>query len=77
MEREEEEVKLGLRPKEEKKGKKLPIASELKARIRHLKAERDRALEARDEGRLTQVRAEIKRLKRTLRKLAEQKGAAV
>lgn len=71
-----EEVRLGLRPKEERKAKKPPVASELKARIRLLRKERDQALVLKDHERLTKVRAEIKRLKRKLRKLAEVKTAA-
>lgn len=70
-----EEVRLGIRPPELKKARKLPVASELKARIRLLKKERDQALEGKDRGHLEKARAEIKRMKRRLRKLREEATA--
>jgi len=72
-----EEVRLGLRPPEVRKTRKPPVASELKARIRLLKKERDQALEVKDRGRLEKARAEIKRMKRLLRKLREEVPAPV
>jgi hypothetical protein len=65
-----EEVRLGLRPKEEIK--RPPVqASELKQRIKALKAERSSALGAKDRDLLRKSRAKIKRIKRRLRKLRE------
>lgn len=72
-----EEVRLGLRPPEVKKARKPPVASELKAKIRLLKRERDQALEVKDRGRLEKARAEIKRVKRLLRKLRGEVPAPV
>src|SRR5574341_791939 len=63
-----EEVRLGLRPKEEIK--RPPVqASDLKQRIKALKAERSTALNAKDRNLLRTSRAKIKRIKRRLRKL--------
>lgn len=42
--------------------------SKVKARIKELKVERDKALEAKDHAQLKAVRTRIKRLKKTLRK---------
>jgi hypothetical protein len=65
-----EEVRLGLRPKEELK--RPPVqAAELKQRIKALKAERSTALDAKDRDLLRSSRAKIKRIKRRLRKLKE------
>jgi hypothetical protein len=65
-----EEVRLGLRPKEDIK-RPAVLAAEWKQRIRALKAERARALDAKDRELLRRSRARIKRLKRILRKLRE------
>lgn len=65
-----EEIRLGLRPKEAGEAvRKEPGVAELKARIRALKAHRDKALEAKDRAGLAQARAQIKRMKRRVRKL--------
>lgn len=65
-----EEVRLGLRPKEE--AKRLPVqTSTLKQRVRALKAERAKALGAKDRELLRASRLKIKRIKRRLRKLKE------
>jgi hypothetical protein len=66
-----EEVKLGLRPKEEKKTQATASmgATQLKSGIRRLKQERRAALEAQDATALQRKRLEIKRMKRRLRKL--------
>ena len=65
-----EEVRLGLRPKEDVR--RPPVqASELKQKIRALKAERSKALDAKDRQQLRKSRAKIKRIKRRLRKLKE------
>ena len=65
-----EEVRLGLRPKEEAKRPPLQT-SELKQQIRALKAERAKALDAKDRQQLRESRVKIKRIKRRLRKLKE------
>ena len=65
-----EEVRLGLRPKEERK--RHPVqAAEWKQRIKALKAERAKALDAKDRELLRKSRVKIKRIKRVLRKLKE------
>ena len=67
-----EEVRLGLRPKEEKQQ---PMAgmgvTQLKAGIRSLKKARDSALHGKDRASLAAARLQIKRMKRRLRKLRE------
>lgn len=65
-----EEVRLGLRPKEEVKRPPLQ-ALEWKQRIKALKAERARALDAKDRELLRKSRVKMKRIKRILRKLRE------
>lgn len=65
-----EEVRLGLRPKEEMQ--RWPLqASEWKQRIKKLKAERIKALDTKDRKALKTTRGKIKRIKRVLRKLKE------
>jgi len=65
-----EEARLGRRPKEEVK--RPPVwASELKQKIKALKTERAKALEAKDRQQLRKSRVKIKRIKRRLRKLKE------
>ena len=65
-----EEVRLGLRPKEDVK--RPPVqAPEWKQRIKALKAERAKALDTKDRKLLRQSRVKIKRIKRRLRKLRE------
>jgi len=65
-----EEVRLGLRPKEEAKRPPLQT-SEWKQKMRVLKAERAKALDAKDRQQLRESRGKIKRIKRRLRKLKE------
>jgi hypothetical protein len=65
-----EEVRLGLRPKEEVKQPSVG-ASEWKQKMRLLKAERAKALDAKDRQQLRESRVKIKRIKRRLRKLKE------
>jgi len=65
-----EEVRLGLRPKEDVRRRPLQ-ASEWKQRIKALKTERATALDGKDRGLLRQTRIRIKRAKRILRKLRE------
>ncbi|MFQ5840374.1 MAG: Rho termination factor N-terminal domain-containing protein [Candidatus Methylomirabilales bacterium] len=65
-----EEVRLGLRPKEEGAVPRPQAGQALKARIRALKAERDRALAAKDGAGLRHARFHLKRLKRRLRSAA-------
>ena len=65
-----EEVRLGHRPKEEVKRPPVNV-SELKQKIKALKAERAKALDAKDRGLLRGSRVKIKRIKRRLRKLKE------
>ena len=63
-----EEVRLGLRPKEDVM--RPPVqASEWKQRIKALKVERAKALDTKDRGLLRHSRVKIKRIKRRLRKL--------
>jgi hypothetical protein len=65
-----EEVRLGLRPKEEVK--RQPVqALEWKQRIKALKAERAKALDTKDRELLRKSRVKMKRIKRILRKLRE------
>ncbi len=65
-----EEVRLGLRPKEEVK--RQPVqALEWKQRIKALKAERAKALGTKDRELLRKSRVKMKRIKRMLRKLRE------
>ena len=65
-----EEVRLGLRPKEEVK--RQPVqALEWKQRIKALKAERAKALDMKDRELLRRSRVKMKRIKRILRKLRE------
>ena len=65
-----EEVRLGLRPREEVR--RQPVqALEWKRRIKTLKAERAKALDAKDGELLRKSRVQIKRIKRILRKLKE------
>jgi hypothetical protein len=67
-----EEVRLGLRPKEEKRPATAAMGKiQLKAAIRALKKTRDAALQEKDSGSLAAVRLQIKRMKRRLRKLQE------
>ena len=65
-----EEVRLGLRPKEEA-GRQPVQAKEWKQRIKALKAERAKALDTNDRALLRKSRVRIKRIKRILRKLKE------
>ncbi len=68
-----EEIRLGLRPKEEKKTQAMADmgVTQLKAAIRHLKKDRDAALQNKDAAGLGRVRLRIKRMKRQLRRLRE------
>jgi hypothetical protein len=67
-----EEVRLGLRPKEEKREATADMgAIQLKAGIRTLKKARDSALQGKDRKALAVARLQIKRMKRRLRKLRE------
>jgi hypothetical protein len=66
-----EEVRLGLRPKEEKRPTTAMGKTQLKAAIRGLKQSRDSALQAKDTAGLAAARLQIKRMKRRLRKLRE------
>jgi hypothetical protein len=67
-----EEVKLGLRPKEERKPATAAMGKlQLKAAIRGLKKSRSASLEAKDRTGLAAARLQIKRMKRRLRKLRE------
>jgi len=67
-----EEVRLGLRPKEERRQATADMGvTQLKATIRMLKKARDSALETKDRVRLTTARHQIKRMKRRLRRLRE------
>lgn len=67
-----EEVRLGLRPKEEERRATADMgATQLKAGIRTLKQTRDSALQAKDRAGLAMARLQIKRMKRRLRKLRE------
>jgi hypothetical protein len=67
-----EEVRLGLRPKEEKRQATADMgAIQLKAAIRTLKKTRDTALQGKDGNALAAARLQIKRMKRRLRRLRE------
>ncbi len=67
-----EEVRLGLRPKEEKRPATVAMGkTQLKAAIRTLKQTRDSALQAKDSAGWVAPRLQIKRMKRQLRKLRE------
>lgn len=65
-----EEIRLGLHTKVAgAAARKEPGVAELKAKIRALKADRDKALEAKDRAGRAAARAQIKRMKRRVRKL--------
>jgi hypothetical protein len=65
-----EEVRLGLRPKEEKHPATAAMGkAQLKAGIRSLKLDRNSALQAKDHAKLAASRLQIKKMKRRLRKL--------
>jgi hypothetical protein len=65
-----EEVKLGLRPKEpERAAPAAPGVGDLKAKIRALRADRDKVLAGKDSKALKMVRTKMKRLKRQIKKL--------
>ena len=67
-----EEVRLGLRPKEDKQQATANMGVvQLKAGIRALKQARDSALQGKDRAALAGARLQIKRMKRRLRKLRE------
>jgi len=67
-----EEVRLGLRPKEEKQPATAAMGkAQLKAGIRSLKQTRGSALQAKDHAGLVATRLQIKKMKRRLRKLRE------
>ena len=67
-----EEVKLGLRPKEERQQATASMGLiQLKAAIRALKKTRDAALLGKDREGLATVRLQVKRMKRRLRNLRE------
>ncbi|HXZ44426.1 MAG TPA: Rho termination factor N-terminal domain-containing protein [archaeon] len=67
-----EEVRLGLRPKEEKRQATADMGVvQLKASIRTLKKARDTALQGKDRAGLSAARVQIKRMKRRLRRLRE------
>ncbi len=67
-----EEVRLGLRPKEEGRQATARMGvSQLKAAIRTLKKTRDSALQGKDRVGMATARQQIKRMKRRLRKLRE------
>ena len=67
-----EEVKLGLRPKEERQQATASMGLiQLKATIRALKKTRDAALQGKDREGLATVRLQVKRMKRRLRNLRE------
>ncbi len=67
-----EEVRLGLRPKEEKTQATAAMGvMQLKAAIRNLKRDRDAALQGKDAAGLGRARLQIKRMKRQLRRLRE------
>lgn len=68
----QEEVRLGLRPKEEKSQATATMdITQLKTTIRTLKKERDTALQGKDNAGAGKARLRIKRMKRQLRKLRE------
>ncbi len=65
-----EEVRLGLRPKEEKRvAPAAPKVGDLKAKVRALRADRDKALAGKDSKALKVTRTKMKRLKRQIKKL--------
>ena len=65
-----EEVKLGLRPKEpEREAPAAPKVGDLKAKVRGLRADRDKALAGKDRKTLKAIRTKMKRLKRRIKKL--------
>lgn len=67
-----EEVRLGLRPREEGRQATASMGvTQLKAAIRTLKKTRDSALQGQDRTGLAKARHEIKQMKRRLRKLRE------
>jgi len=67
-----EEVRLGLRPKEEKTQATATMdVAQLKTAIRTLKQERDTALQGKDSAGVGRARLRIKRMKRQMRKLRE------
>jgi hypothetical protein len=67
-----EEVRLGLRPKEEKQQSTATMdIAQLRTAIRTLKKERDAALQGKDSAGVGRFRLRIKRMKRQLRKLRE------
>jgi hypothetical protein len=67
-----EEVRLGLRPKEEKVQATAAMGvGQLKTAIRVLRGERKAALEGGERPKLQTARLQIKRMKRRLRKLRE------
>jgi hypothetical protein len=67
-----EEVRLGLRPKEEKTQATAAMGvTQLKATIRDLKKDRDAALQSKDTAGLERIRLRIKRMKRQLRRLRQ------
>ncbi len=67
------EVEQGLRPKEDAAAPKPVVGAmaALKAQIRGLKAERDKAIGVRDRKGLQAVRSQLKRIKRKMRCLKE------
>ena len=67
-----EEVRLGLRPKEEQQQATAAMdIVQLKTAIRSLKKERDAALQGKDSAGVGRSRLRIKRMKRQMRKLRE------
>ncbi len=66
-----EEIRLGLRPKEERPRKAVLGIGEYKKQIRLLKAERDQAISIRDRNVLKDIRSKIKRLRRKIRRMRE------
>ena len=65
-----EEVRLGLRPKEpERAASAAPKVGDLRAKIRALRADRDKALGGKDSKTLKVLRTKMKRLKRQIKKL--------
>ena len=67
-----EEIRLGLRPKEEKTQATAAMGvAQLRATIRNLKKDRDAALQNKDTAGLERIRLRIKRMKRQLRRLRQ------
>ncbi len=65
-----EEVRLGIRPKEPPRAAPAaPKVGDLKAKIRALRADRDKALAGKDSATLKTIRTKMKRLKRQTKKL--------